>query len=111
MKLEELEIIFNQEKMKTNSKVKEQIVPFSDDMYLIKQVKDTNIRETTGFAFQQDLYLWPEEAWYLVNRQQAAGLEIECRLDLAGFYSHMRRDGLFLTRFSNFQQLKEDLID
>ena len=54
--------------MKTNSKVKEQVVPFSDDMYLIKQVKDTNIRETTGFAFQQDLYLWPEEAWYLVNR-------------------------------------------
>ena len=68
MKLDELEIVFNYEKMKIQSKTKELIVSFSDEMYLIKQVKDTNIRESTGFAFQQDLYLWPEEAWYLVNR-------------------------------------------
>ena len=96
--------------MKIQSKTKELIVSFSDEMYLIKQVKDTNIRESTGFAFQQDLYLWPEEAWYLVNRQLAEGLEVDCRLDIAGFYSHMRRDGLFLTRFSNFHHLKEHLL-
>ncbi len=77
----------------------ERIEYLTDDFYVIRKVKDSNIRESTGFAFNQDLYLHPEEAWFLINRQSAASdFELISRSDCDAFYSHMRREGLFLTR-------------
>ena len=82
----------------------------TDSLYVIRQVKDSNIRESTGFAYNQDLYLHPEEAWYLVNKQLASSdFQIESRSDCDAFYSHMRREGLFLTRAARYNELKEHL--
>ncbi len=58
------------------------------------------MRETTGITINGKMYLWPEEAWYLVNKGSVGG-QVEARADVAAFYSHMRRDGLFLTRSAN----------
>ena len=79
-------------------------------MYVIRGISDSQTRETTGFNMGGDLYLWPEEAWYLVNRALAASdTEVEARSDLAAFYSHIRREGLFLTRYLSFKALKDEI--
>ena len=83
---------------------------FGQSMYVIRGISDSQMRETTGFNMGGDLYLWPEEAWFLVNRGLAASeIEVEARSDLAAFYSHIRREGLFLTRFLSFKALKDEI--
>ncbi len=66
---------------------------YGEEMYCIKQIKDTQLRETCGFALGGDLYLWPEEAWYLLNRFDVTTLDDDIstisRADIASFYSHM----------------------
>ena len=83
---------------------------FGQSMYVIRRISDSQMRETTGFNMGGDLYLWPEEAWYLVNRGLAGSeIEVEARSDLAAFYSHIRREGLFLTRYLSFKALKDEI--
>ena len=77
---------------------------------MINQVRDSNVRETTGFNVSGDLVLWPEEAWYLENRGLVKGDILDARSDVNAFYSHMRREGLFLTRHVSFKSLKEIVV-
>ena len=53
-------------------------------LFCIEKVRDLNVRETSGFAFNQDLYLWPEEAQYLIEKGQAKPSlgKIEARTDI-----------------------------
>ena len=83
---------------------------FGKIMFVIRGISDSQTRETTGFNMGGDLYLWPEEAWYLVNRGVATCEHaVEASSDIAAFYSHIRRDGLFLTRFMSFKALKDEI--
>ena len=76
-------------------------------------MRDSNIRETTGFAFNQDLYIWPEEANYLISKCQAECLPglVSARSDVSCFYNFMRRENLFLTRDHRFKDLKEAILE
>lgn len=101
-------------------------------MYVIEDVKDANLRECYGFQQGPNLYLWPEEAFYLLQKglilisqqefeemdklpgQQSDSVKIvpkasqfvgqeSWRLEAADFYSNQRRGGAFLTRSANYQ--------
>ena len=83
---------------------------FGESMFVIRGISDSQMRETTGFNMGGDLFLWPEEAWYLVNRGLARSEHaVEARSDIAAFYSHIRREGLFLTRYLSFKALKDEI--
>ena len=83
---------------------------FGQSMLVIRGISDSQMRETTGFNMGGDLYLWPEEAWYLVNRGLATSEHaVEARSDISAFYSHIRREGLFLTRYLSFKALKDEI--
>ena len=84
---------------------------FGEKVYLIRLVRDTNIRETTGFNMGGDLALWPEEAWYLINRGQACGEMDVYRSDINAFYSHIRMESLFLTRNVSFKSFRGKLSE
>ena len=82
-------------------------------LFVIENVRDSNIRETTGFAFNKNLYLWPEEAYYLLSKCQAECLPglVTARSDVSCFYNFMRRENLFLTRDHRFKDFKEAILD